>query len=68
MEKGQNPSQQPKVVKKRDPNGNYPVYEQKQLPHESDLAFMRLQVDDLKNKFKKGRIDFEDYDMQCKKL
>ena len=56
------------MVKKRDPNGNYPVYEQKQLPHESDLAFMRLQVDDLKNKFKKGRIDFEDYDMQCKKL
>lgn len=29
---------------------------------------MKLQVEDLKSKFKKGRINHEDYATQCKKL
>lgn len=34
----------------------------------SDLEFMRLQVQDLKNKFRKGRINYEEYGQQVRKL
>ena len=72
QEKSENPKEQgenQKVKsKKRDPNGGFPVYDNMSNNNQSDLAFMKMQVDDLKKKFKKGRINHEEYESQRRKL
>lgn len=55
--------------KRRDPNAQWVSLEKPSSEiRSSDLEFMKLQVQDIKNKFKKGRINHEEHDQQIKKL
>lgn len=55
--------------KRRDPNAQHtPLQKPSSEIRQSDLQFMKIQVLDLKNKFKKGRINHEEYESQIKKL
>ena len=63
--------QEPEQVakKRRDPNAQHVPFEKPASGiHESDLEFMKLQVDELRTKMRKGRINFEEFEMQMRKL
>lgn len=60
------------LTKKVDPNGKPPVfnYEEtsKKPVSDSDLQFMKMKANELKDSFKKGRILYDEYISQVKKL